>query len=421
MESEPSSKTPGVALDSGIAGVAAVDGPTLQRFAELVVRFAANVQRGQIVAIGTEPGKLEVTRAVAAAAYRAGAKYVDVTQFDLHIKRARLLHAEDDTLDYVPPWLGERILALGEHRAARIGLTGPSAPGLLSDLDPERAGRDQLPFLRESADVVNARTTNWTAVPCPTRPWAALVYPSLDADAALERLWEQVLHMCRLDEADPVAAWRSRQDVLVGVSERLTSLAFDALHFEGPGTDLRVGLLPTSRWLSARFETVDGIVHMPNLPSEEVFTAPDPERVDGFVRSTKPLVVGGTIVRGLRVRFDGGRAVAFDSDEGGELLAQYAARDEGAGRLGEVALVDGDGRIGPLDTVFYDTLIDENAASHVALGSAYEFTAGEEDHPRLNRSQIHIDFMIGSPEVDVTGLTAGGERVPVLRGGAWQI
>ena len=156
--------------------------------------------------------------------------------------------------------------------------------------------------------------------------------------------------------------------MLVGVSERLTELRFDALHFEGPGTDLRVGLLPTSRWLSARFQTIDGIDHMPNLPSEEVFTAPDPERVDGEVRSTKPLVVGGTIVRGLRVRFEEGRAVSFEADSGGELLAQYASRDEGACRLGEVALVDGEGRIGPLDTVFYDTLIDENAASHVALG-----------------------------------------------------
>jgi len=401
--------------------VSAVDEATLERFAELIVRFAANVQRGQIVAIGTEPGKLELTRAVAVAAYRAGAKFVEVTQFDLHVKRARILHADEDTLDYVPPWLGERLLALGEHRAARIGLTGPAAPGLLSDLDPQRAGRDQLPQLREASQVVNARTTNWTAVPCPTQAWAELVYPDLDPEAALARLWEQVLHMCRLDEPDPVAAWTARQDVLVGVSERLTGRRFDALHFEGPGTDLRVGLLPTSSWLSARFSTIDGIAHMPNLPSEEIFTAPDPQRVDGEVRSTKPLVVGGTIVRGLRVRFEGGRAVSIEADEGGELLAQYAQRDDGACRLGEVALVDADGRIGPLDTVFYDTLIDENAASHIALGAAYEFTADESDHVRLNRSQIHIDFMIGSPEVDVTALTADGERVPVLRGGAWQL
>ncbi|HVL30597.1 MAG TPA: aminopeptidase [Solirubrobacteraceae bacterium] len=394
---------------------------TLERFADLVVRFAANVQPGQIVAIGSEPAKVELTRAVADAAYRAGAKFVDVAYFDLHVKRSRILHAAEDTLDYVPPWYGERMLALGELRAARIGLTGPSAPGLLNDLDPQRAGRDQLPFLRETSEVVNARTTNWTAVPCPTAPWAQLVFGDLEPGAALARLWEHVVHICRLDEDDPVAAWRERQDTLVGVSERLTERRLDALHFQGPGTDLRVGLLPTSRWLSARFSTVDGIVHMPNLPSEEVFTAPDPTRVDGVVRSTKPLVVGGTIIRGLRVRFDGGRAVSIEADEGGGLLAEYARRDDGAARLGEVALVDAVGRIGPLDTVFYDTLIDENAASHVALGSAYEFTAGERDRDRINRSQIHVDFMIGSPEVDVTGLTGAGERVPVLRGGTWQI
>lgn len=396
-------------------------GQALERFAELIVRFAANVQPGQIVAISTEPGKLELTRAVADCAYRAGAKFVDVALFDLHVKRSRILHAAEDTLDYVPPWYGERVLALGEHRAARIALTGPSMPGLLSDLDPARAGRDQLPFLRESAQVVNDRTTNWTAVPCPTQPWAQLVHPDLDPDAALARLWRDVLHMCRLDEDDPVAAWIARQDTLVGVAERLTGHRFDALHFEGPGTDLRVGLLPTSRWISARFETVDAIVHMPNLPSEEVFTTPDPRRVDGFVRATKPLVAGGTIISGLRARFEAGRAVSIEADEGGELLAQYARRDDGASRLGEVALVDGEGRIGPLETVFYDTLIDENAASHVALGSAYEFTVADDDHDAINRSQIHIDFMIGSPDVDVTGIAGDGARVPVLRRGAWQI
>jgi len=410
------------ALDGPLpGGTGEAGGDTLERFADLIVRFAANVQPGQIVAISTEPGKLDLTRAIADRAYRAGAKFVDVMQFDLHIKRSRILHADEDTLHYVPPWYGERVLALGEHRAARVALTGPSMPGLLSDLDPVRAGRDQLPFLRESAQVVNARTTNWTAVPCPTKPWAVIVYPQIEPAQALERLWKDVLHMCRLDEDDPVAAWTERQDTLSSVAARLTGHGFDALHFEGPGTDLRVGLLPTSRFISARFETVDGIRHMPNLPSEEIFTTPDPERVDGHVRSTKPLVAGGTIIRGLRARFEGGRAVSIEADEGGELLANYATRDDGASRLGEVALVDGEGRIGPLDTVFYDTLIDENAASHIALGSAYEFTVGDDDVERINRSQIHIDFMIGSPEVDVTGVTAGGDRVPVLRGGAWQI
>jgi aminopeptidase len=293
---------------------------------------------------------------------------------------------------------------------------------VLDDLDPERTGRDQLPSLKEGAKVVNDRTTNWTAVPCPTPAWARLVHPDLPEDEAYRKLVEQILHVCRLDEDDPIAAWKVRLDKLTEVREKLNARKLDAVRFAGPGTDLTVGLLPSSKWLSAGdFTTIDGIVHMPNLPSEEVFSCPDPTRTDGVVRSTKPLVVSGSIIRGLEVEFRDGRAVRIDADEGADVLRGYAARDEGASRLGEVALVDGEGRIGPLDTVFFDTLLDENAASHIALGEAYEFTAGEEDRDRLNTSGIHVDFMIGGDDVDVDGVTAAGERVPVLRGGAWQI
>jgi len=391
------------------------------RLAELIVGFGANVQPGQIVALGTEPGKEELTRAIAEAAYRHGAKFVDVASFDLHVKRARLQHAPDDTLDFVPSWYGERILALGEQRCARIGLSGPVAPGLLDDLDPRRVGRDQLPFVREAGRVVNDRTTNWTISPCPTAAWAQLVHPDLDGAAALERLWEQVAHVCRLDEPDPVTTWRTRLATLVEAASTLTARRFDALHFEGPGTDLTVGLLPSSAWMAASFSTVDGIEHVPNIPTEETFTTPDPMRVDGVVRATKPLAMAGTIVRGLEVRFEGGRAVQIDAEAGAETLRTTCARDEGAGRLGEVALVDREGRIGPLDTVFYDTLLDENAASHVAFGNAYGFTVEDEaDRARANESAIHIDFMIGSEEVAVHGLTGAGERVPVLVGGRWR-
>jgi len=395
--------------------------PPLERFADLVVGFAANVQPGQVVAVGSEPGKEPLTRAVADAAYHAGAKFVDVQYFDLHVKRSRILHAAEDTLDYVPSWYGDRILALGDQRCARIGLSGSVAPGLLDGLDPARAGRDQLPSVRETGIVVNAATTNWTIVPCPTVGWAQQVYPDLDPDAALARLWEQVVHVCRLDEDDPVAAWTARLDDLITAANRLTARRFSELHLEGPGTDLHVGLLPTSTWICASFDTVDGIRHMPNLPSEEVFSAPDPQRVDGVVAATKPLDVGGTIVEGLRVRFEGGRAVQVDAEANADALRARVALDEGAARLGEIALVDREGRIGPLDTVFYDTLLDENAATHVALGNAYAFCAEDEDKPRLNTSAIHIDFMIGSSEVAVTGVTDAGERVPVLRDGSWQL
>jgi aminopeptidase len=398
-----------------------VDERDIDRLADLAVRFGANVQPGQIVAVAGELGQERLVRALARSAYRHGAKFVDASYFDMYVKRERLLHAGEDTLDFVPSWYAERLLALGEQRCARIGLSGTTHPHALDDVDPERAGRDQLPFLRESAKVVNDRTTNWCAIAGPSQGWADLVFPDLPPQEALRRLWDLVLHVLRLDEDDPVAVWRGRAETLRRVARRLTERRFDALHFEGPGTDLTVGLLPSSSWMAASFETVDGIVHMPNLPTEEVFTTPDPERVEGHVRSTKPLELHGTIVRGIRARFEGGRAT-IEADENGDALARYARRDDGASRLGEVALVDGEGRIGPLDTVFYDTLLDENAASHVALGSAYRFTVDDEpDRRRANVSEIHVDFMIGAPEVSVTGIARDGDRVPVLVDGRWRI
>jgi aminopeptidase len=395
--------------------------PPVAALAALTVDFAANVQPDQVVAILTAPGKEELTRAIADAAYRRGARFVDPWSFDPLVKRARIAHAREETLDYIPPWWGQRLRQLGELGAARIALEGPDEPGALDDLDPARAGRDRMPTLREVGEVVNDRSTNWTAIPCPTRPWARLVYAELDEDAAYRKLWEEIAHVCRLDEPDPAEAWRRRTAELVEVGRRLDERRFDALHFEGPGTDLTVGLMPSSSWLAAEFTRKDGLRHLVNMPSEEVFTTPDPERVDGVVRATRPLEYVGSIIRGITVRFEGGRAVEIDAEHGAAVLQTAAARDEGASRLGEVALVDRAGRIGPLGTVFYDTLLDENAASHIALGHAYTFATNEEDAARANTSQIHIDFMIGSNDVSVTGITKGGERVPVLRGGDWQL
>jgi aminopeptidase len=396
--------------------------PLAGRLAELAVAVGANVQPGQIVTVSVDLGMEEIAREVAATAYRRGAKFVDVTYFDPLVKRARIERADGDTLAFVPSWYGERVRELGRFRSARIVFTAPSDPDLLRGLDPERLGRDTLPALPEWMDVLGERTVNWTILPYPTTTWARLVYPELDDDTALERLSGDVVHVCRLDEPDPAAAWKRRTEELAAVGARLTALHLDALHFEGPGTDLTVGLLPSSSWVGAISTTIDGLEHLPNVPTEEVFTTPDPERAEGRVRSTKPLVlVDGTLVRGLEVRFEAGRVVEIRAEEGMDVMRVRAARDEGAGRLGEVALVDRESRIGRLGRVFYETLLDENATSHVAIGSAYEEAVSGDDVARINKSGIHIDFMIGGDDVDVTGITGAGERVPVLRGGAWQI
>ena len=226
------------------------DGPQarIRSQAELIVRFGANVQPGQIVAIGSEPGKEPLARAIAESAYRAGAKFVDLSVFDIHIKRARMLHAAPETLGFVPPWYGERMRALGENRCAVIALTGPVAPRIMDGIDPALLGRDLLPRVRESIEIVNQRTTNWTAAPCPTASWAELVRPGVAPPEALDRLWDDVAHICRVDEPDPVAAWETRMDALVEIAGKLDERRLDALRFQGPGTDLTVGLFPSATW-----------------------------------------------------------------------------------------------------------------------------------------------------------------------------
>jgi aminopeptidase len=391
------------------------------KLAELAV-FGANVQPGQLVAVNSFIGKEELTRKVARAAYRRGAKFVDVLYFDQWIKRERITLADERTLDYVPPWIGQRLLYLSDERAARVTLSGPHAPRALVGVDPARAGRDILPYVPESGEVVNRMTTSWCIVPAPTPSWAELVYPELDRGAAYEKLWEDVAHICRLDADDPAQAWETRSSELKAHAQRLTEQGFDALRLHGPGTDLTIGLFPSAHWAAGDLETVDGHRHSPNLPTEELFTTPDPERVDGYVSATMPLELSGSIITGIRVEFAGGVAVRIDADKGAETLQAVAAQDEGASRLGEVALVDGGGRIGPLGRVFYDTLIDENAASHIALGSGYDHPVSDlSEKERVNDSRVHVDFMIRSPELHVDGITRDGQSRPVLRGDDWQI
>ena len=390
--------------------------------AELAVEVGANVQPGQIVTVAAEVGQEELVRAIAERSYRRGASFVDVSYFDPYVKRARIESADPDTLAFMPAWYGRRVLEMAKAKCARIALAGPAAPDALKDLDPDLLGRDPLPSVPEWMRVIDDRLVNWTIVPAPSPNWARLCYPEEEETVAYAHLCAEVAHICRLDEPDPAAAWLARVQELRAVAARLDALEFDRLRFEGPGTDLTVGLLPTSTWLCGHSATVEGVEHLPNVPTEEVFTTPDPRRTEGRVRSTKPLVlVDGTIVRGLEVGFEGGLAREIDAEEGGAAVRGRARSDEGAGRLGEVALVDRESRVGQAGTVFYNTLLDENATSHVAFGDGFSDAVDPAEVSEVNRSGIHIDFMVGGEDVDVTGITRDGDAVPVLHGGTWRI
>lgn len=389
--------------------------------AKLAVGVGANVSPGQTVILASSLGQEDLTRAIAAAAYDAGAHQVEVHYADPYVHLTRLEHAPDEALGEVIPWVRQRPRQLAELRGATIMLSGPTAPGLLDGVDPARIGRDTVALV-EWLEVLAERAVNWSIVPGPNAAWAKLVHPELDEEAALARLWTEIGHICRLDEDDPVAAWWKRSQELTDAAARLEAVQLDALHFTGPGTDLTIGLMPGVHWNGGAFKTAWGLDHIPNLPTEEVFTSPDPERTEGFVTSTKPLLVSGRAVEGLRVRFEGGRAVEIDADAGAPLLRELVARDPDANRLGEVALVDGSGRIGPTGTVFHDTLLDENAASHIAVGCGFtHLTEDEQTAARINESAVHTDFMIGGPDVAVTGISRDGREVPVLIDGRWQI
>src|SRR3954462_3502419 len=385
------------------------------RLADLAVH-GANLQRGQILMVTAEIGQEQLARGVAAAGYRGGAKFVDVDYFDPHVKHARIEHADPSTLDFVPPWYGRRMLEHAGEQGARVTIVGVTSPGLMDDLDSALVGKDMLPRVKELTKIVGDRSTNWCIVASPHPAWGKLVHPELPEEEAYDRLWSEIEHVMRLDEPDPSAAWDERMATLSDAAQRMSERSFDAIELSGPGTELSLGLLPTHRWWAADFRRADGLRHLPNLPTEEVFTTPDPLRTNGHVTSTKPLALrDGTIIRGLRVRFEDGVAVEIEADTNADTLKSLLDIAEGARRLGELALVDRQGRIGPLGTVFYNTLLAETAASHIALGAGFPFLVEDDDLERVNSSGTHVDFMIGSPELEVDGLTAAGERVPVLR------
>jgi aminopeptidase len=401
---------------------AAVD--RIDRYADLIVRTGANVQPGQTLFVNAGPEHAELVRAIARSGYRAGARYVDVRYADQHVRRAMIELGPDEALTETPEWLLERAAALDGNALAMIA--GEAEPELLADLDQDRVGRARpVEMIQKMLEIQNKRGVNWTIAAFPTPGWAEQVFGEPD----VERLWEAIALTVRLDDADPVASWREHTSRLRARCGQLDALALDALHFQGPGTDLTIGLLPESRWVGGGIDTSSGIPHVANLPTEEVFTLPDARRADGTVRSTRPLSLGGTIVRDLSMTFKDGEITDVSAASGADAVRGQLGTDAFAKRLGEVALVDGESRVGQQGITFLNTLFDENATCHIAYGAAVMFAAPdltglEPDELRqrgANVSNIHTDFMIGGPEVAVDGIARDGREIPLLREDKWQL
>jgi aminopeptidase len=392
----------------------------LERYAELAVRVGANVEEGQLVLVAGLVEHAQLVRAVTRAAYEAGARYVDAVYRDQHVRKAMIELGPDETLTWTPPWLLEKERYLAQEHAAYVAITGDPEPDLMGDLDASRVGRARMVELSKlSIKHVVERVNNWTIVSSPNEGWAERVFGEPD----VERLWEAVAYTVRLDEDDPVAAWEEHREHLDDRAARLNNKGFDALRFNGPGTDLTVGLLPFSRFRSGTITTSWGRRHFPNMPTEEVFTTPDCRRTQGTVRSTRPLPLNGVVVEDLELTFENGKAVEVSASAGADAVRAQLELDEGAPYLGEVALVDGSSRVGKTGLVFHDVLFDENATCHIAYGAGLDF-ALEGDQPEdpeerrakgISHSIVHTDFMIGGPEVDVTGITSDGAEVPVIR------
>jgi aminopeptidase len=400
----------------------------LERYAELVVRVGANVQRGQDVVVLCHVEHVEVTRAIARAAFRAGAARVFPIYSDRHVQRAAIELGPEETLGRPAPWALEMVEHWKTSKPALVNLAGLAEPDLFADLDPERVARSEPRELRAAyLPIVSERITNWVIASAPGPGWATTVFGEPD----VERLWQAVATATRLDAPDPVAAWRDHIERLATRATALTERAFDALRYRGPGTDLTVGLIPGHVWMCARFATtVDGLQHVPNLPTEEVFTTPDWRRAEGTVRSTMPLVLPtlGARVDGLELTLRDGRIVDVRADGGTATLVESQLEDDERARyLGELALVTGDSAVRKTGLVFHETLFDENATCHIAYGNGLPFTQPDADGldaeglltAGVNVARAHVDFMVGGPEVEIDGLDVDGRATPLIRDEAW--
>jgi len=408
----------------------------LDLYGELAIRVGINLRAGQRLMIigplangGVSLDAAPLVRRIAASAYRHGAPFVEVLWGDEPLQLVRFREAPKESFDQYSAWFPK---ALVEHVEAGHAIMSVYAndPDQLKDQDPDRISAVQQATSRAVQgfrEHISRNQTNWTVVAAAAAGWASRVFPGLAAHEGVARLWDAIARLCRLDRPDPIAAWESHLDALAARRDHLNRKQYTALKYRAPGTNLTIGLPKGHEWVSGRSVSRSGIPFAPNLPTEEVFTMPHKDRVDGAVRSSKPLSYGGTLIENFTLEFAEGRVVSVKAERGDAVLRQLVGTDDGAARLGEIALVPHSSPIAQSGLLFYNTLFDENAASHVALGSAYKFTltGGEKMSEQEfeaaggNKSVVHVDFMIGSGELDIDGVLASGAVEPIMRRGEW--
>ncbi|MCA0938268.1 aminopeptidase [Salipiger pacificus] len=406
-----------------------IDPTLIDRLAEVAVRTGVNIQPGQQLVLTAPVSALPLVRAVTRAAYRAGASLVTPLLSDSDVALARFEEGQDACFDAAAGWLyGGMAEAFGEG-AARMAIVGED-PMLLAGQDPakvSRAGKANSIAYKPAMEKITNFNINWSICAWPGVAWAKRMFPELSEPEAQAKLAEAIFAASRVTGDDPVAAWAEHNATLRARTEWLNAERFSALHFTGPGTDLTIGLADGHEWHGGASTSQNGVVCNPNVPTEEVFTTPHAHRVEGTVRSTKPLSHQGSLIDGIEVRFEGGRIVEARASQGEEVLRELLATDEGAARLGEVALVPHSSPISQSGLLFYNTLFDENAACHIALGQCYSkcfldgasLTPDEVAAQGGNSSMIHVDWMIGGAETDIDGIREDGTRVPVFRKGEW--
>jgi aminopeptidase len=400
----------------------------LEKYADLVVKVGLNLRADQRLSIRGNLESAPFIRKAAESAYKAGAGYVDVLWTDDQISRIRLLHADHQTLTQLPKWLLTRYEEYYKNGEAELAISSFD-PDLYNGIDPERVAISRKTLLQEVWEPLRKyeNLANWCVVAVSTPAWARKVFPDLPQDQAVERLWDAIFKVCRIDVPDPVSAWEKHIQKLILYKDYLNAKRYTALHYRAPGTDLTIGLPDRQIWSGAQESFKNGISCTVNIPTEEVFTAPHREKADGIVTVSRPLNYLGTLIEDFTIRFENGRAVNFSARKGEADLRSLLESDENAGRLGEAALVPNSSPISQSGVLFYNTLFDENAASHIALGNAYrssikggdemsdeEFTASGG-----NMSLIHVDFMVGSGEMDIDGVCQDGSLEPVMRAGEW--